>query len=70
MSPGGKVVKNLPANCRRAKRHRLDPWIRKIPWKRAQQPTQVFLSGEFHGLRSLVSYSLWGHKETGRTNVT
>ena len=70
MSPGGKVVKNLPANFRRAKRHRFDPWIRKIPWRRAQQPTQVYLSREFHGLRSLVSYSLWGCKEAGRTNVT
>ena len=41
MSPGGKVVKNLPANCRRAKRHRLDPWIRKIPWKRAHTHTHT-----------------------------
>ena len=34
-----------------------DPWNRKIPWKRKQQPTPVFLSGEFHGERSLVDYS-------------
>ena len=25
----------------------------------------VFLSGEYHGLRSLVGYSPWGHKESG-----
>ena len=36
------------------------PWARKIPWKRAWQPIPIFLSGEFHGQRSLVGYSLWG----------
>ena len=42
------------------------PWIRKIPWRRKQQPTPVFLSGESHGQRSLVGYSPWGHKESDR----
>jgi len=23
-----------------------DPWVRKIPWRRAWQPTPVFLPGE------------------------
>jgi len=27
--------------------------------------TQVFLPGEFHGLRSLAGYSPWGHKIAG-----
>ena len=27
----------------------------------------VLLPGEFHGQRSLASYSLWGHKESDRT---
>ena len=27
-------------------------------WRRAQQPTQVFLPGEPHGQRSLLDYSL------------
>ena len=27
------------------------------------EPIPVFLSGEFQGQRSLVGYSLWGHKE-------
>ena len=31
-----------------------DPWVGKIPWKRAQQLTPVFLPGECHGQRSLV----------------
>jgi len=39
----------------------------KIPWKRAWQPTSVFLSGEFHGEGSLVSYSPWGCKESDIT---
>ena len=28
-----------------------------ISWRKAQQPTPVFLSGESHGQRSLVGYS-------------
>uniref|UniRef100_A0AC11DJ99 Tescalcin n=1 Tax=Ovis aries TaxID=9940 RepID=A0AC11DJ99_SHEEP len=31
------------------------PWAGKIPWKREWQPTPVFLPGEPHGQRSLVS---------------
>ena len=29
--------------------------------------TPVFLPGEFHGQRSLASYSPWGHKEVHTT---
>ena len=43
------------------------PWVGKIPWRRKWQPTPVFLLGEFHGQRSLVSYSPWGHKESDVT---
>ena len=39
------------------KRPGLDPWVRKIPWRRKWQPTPVFLPGESHGRRSLVGYS-------------
>ena len=49
------MVKDL-LQCRRP---RFDPWIGKIPWRR-QYP--VFLPGESHTLRSLVSYRLWGHR--------
>ena len=38
-----------------------------IPWRRKWQPTPVFLPGKFHGLRSLVGYSPWGHKELDMT---
>ena len=44
--------KNLSANARRHKRHGFDPRVEKIPWRRAWQPTPVFLPGESHGQRS------------------
>ena len=37
------------------------------PLKRTQQPTPVFLPGEFHGQRNMAGYSPWGHRES---NVT
>ena len=43
--------------CRRCRRCRFYPWLRKIPWRRKWQPTPVFLPGESHGQRSLVDYS-------------
>ena len=42
-------------------------WAGKIPWRRAWQPTPVFLPGEFHGQRSLGGYSPWGCKEFDMT---
>ena len=50
-------VKNPPVNARRQKRHRSHPWVGKISWRRAWQPTPVFLPGEAHGQRSLAGYS-------------
>ena len=46
---------------------KLDPWVGKIPWRRAWQPTPVFLPGESHGQRSLEGYSPWGCKESDTT---
>ena len=43
-----------------------DPW-RKSPWRRAWQPTLIFLPRESHGQRSLEGYSPWGRKESGMT---
>ena len=43
------------------------PWVRKIPWSRDWLSTPVFLLGEFHGQRSLESYSPWSLKELGTT---
>ena len=59
-----QLVKNSPANAEDVKDMGLiDPWVRKIPWKRKWQPTPVFLHGEYHGQKSLVGYSSWGCKE-------
>ena len=41
-----------------------------IPWRRAWQPTPVFLPGEFHGQRRVVVCSPWGCKESDMTEVT
>ena len=51
--PSGTIGKEPSCQCRRQKRHRFDPWVGKIPWRRAWQPTPVFLPGESHGQRSL-----------------
>ena len=40
-----------------------------IYWRRARQPTPVFLPGEFHGQRNLAGYSPWGHKESDMTEA-
>ena len=45
----------------------LDPWVGKIPWRRAWQPTPVSLPGESHGQRSLAGYSPRGRKELDPT---
>ena len=70
-----KVVFPLPESsgsdsrsvCLQYGRPRFDPWVRKIPWRRKWQPTPVLLPGKFHGQRSLVGYSPWGHKESDTT---
>ena len=48
------MVKNPPAKCRRHKWRGFHPWVGKIPWRRAWQPTPVFLPKESHEQRSLA----------------
>jgi len=55
--PLGTGGKEPACQCIRHKRYGFDPWVRKIPWRRAWQPIPVFLPGESHGQRSLVGYS-------------
>ena len=55
--PGGASGKEHACQCRRHKGCEVDPWAGKIPWRRKQQPTPVFLPGESHGQRSLAGYS-------------
>ena len=59
-----QTVKSLPAVW--------ETWVHSLDqedlWRRAWQPTSVFLPGEFHGQRSLVCYSPWGRKESDITD--
>ena len=54
--PGDTSGKEPACHLRRSKRLGFDPWVGKIPWRRAWQPTPVFLPGESHGQGSLVGY--------------
>ena len=54
-----QLVKKLPAM--------LETLGWEDPLEKARQPTPIFLPGEFHGQRSLVGYSPWGHKESDMT---
>ena len=59
-----QTVKNLPVMR--------ETWVWslgwEIPWRREWQPTPVFLPGESHEQRSLVSYSPWGRSELDMTD--
>ena len=68
--PGGTSGKEPSCQCRKCKRLRFDFWVGKIPWRRAQKPTPVFLPGESHRQRSLAGYSPEGCKELGKTEAT
>ena len=62
---GGTSGKELTCQCRRPKRCGFDPWVRKMPWRRAWQPTPVFLPEKSHGQRSLAGYSSTGWQRVG-----
>ncbi|KAM7243797.1 hypothetical protein CapIbe_004405, partial [Capra ibex] len=59
-APGGSVGEE--STWRNAGDYRFDPWVEKIPRRRAWQTTPVFFPGESHGQTSLVGYSPWGQK--------
>ena len=57
--------KEAACQYRRCKRCGFDPWVGKIPWRRAWQPTPVFWPGESRqekpgGLQSIESQRV-GH---------
>ena len=64
------VVKNPPANAGDIRDVGSIPGSGRFPWRRAWQPTPVFLPEESHGQRSLVGYSLWHLKESDTTEAT
>ena len=56
--PDGSVNKESACNCRRSG---FNPWIGKIPCRKARLPTSCLQNP--HGQRSLVGCSPWGCKE-------
>ena len=42
-------------------------WLTDTYWRRKWQPTTVLLTGKSHGWRRVVGYSLWGRKESDKT---
>ena len=62
--PSGSSGKEPACQHKRAGFH---PWVGKLPWRRARQPTPVFLPAESQGQRSLAGYSPGGRKELGTT---
>ena len=68
--PDGTGGKESACQYRRHKRCWFNPWVGKIPWRRAWQPTSVFLPGESDGQRSLEGYSPYSRKELDMTEVT
>ena len=63
-----QTVKSLPTT-QGMQEMWVDPWVRKMPWRKEWQPTPVFLPREFHGQRSLSSgYSPQGHNRSDMTD--
>ena len=64
------AVKKPSAKCKRDKRLGFDPWVGKIPWNRAWQPTK------YSCLEKPMDRGAWktvdpqGHKESDTTEVT
>ena len=60
---------NWPSNAEDIKRHVFDPWVGKIPWRKALATHPVFLPGESSGQTSLVGYSPHSGKELNMTEA-
>ena len=61
--PGAKRER-ICLQCWRGRRHGFDPWVRKMPQRRAWQPTPVFFPGKSHGERSLAGHGPWVRRES------
>ena len=44
-----------------------ETWVQSLGQEDPLEKGMVFLAGEFHGQRSLMGYSPWGHKESDTT---
>ena len=68
--PSGASGKEPICQGKRCKRCGFYPWVGKIPWRRAWQPTPVLIPRESSGQRNLVGYIPQGCKELDMTEVT
>ena len=66
--PGGASGKEPTSQCRRHKRCRFDPWVRKVPLEESVATTPVFLPGEDPLDRG--AWQATGHKESDTTEAT
>ena len=63
------VVKNLPANAGDIRDVGSIPRLVRFPWRRAWQPTPMFLPRKSHGQRNLAGYSPLSVKEWDTSEV-
>ena len=67
--PGGASSEGSTCQSRRQETQ-FSPWVEKIPWRRAWQPSPVFLIGESRGQKSQVGYSPQSCKASDTTEAT
>ena len=65
---GGSMVENPLANAGDVRDLGFNSWVGKIPWRRTQQLTLVFLPGESHEQRSPAGYTPQVAKSQTRLN--
>ena len=66
-NPDGSDGKESHLQCRRPG---FNPWVGKIPWRRAWNPLPYSCMRNPHGHRSLAGYSPWGCKGSDTTEET
>ena len=68
--PCGANHKEISRQCRKHKSHEFNPWVGKIPWSRAWQPTPAWLSGKSQGqgVKQATVHSV--RKESGTNDCT
>ena len=69
-SPGARHLKKKKKSAYNAGDVGSIPGSGRAPWRRAYQPTSVFLPGESHRRMSPAGYSLRGHKGLDTTEAT
>ena len=65
--PGSASGKESACQCRRHRRCGFDPWLGKCPEGGHGNRLQYSCLENPHRQRSLVDYSLWGHKGSDMT---